>query len=122
MNDNQFVELPDTKCVIIANHSLDQFTHYNFPACFSDYTPEQLNWLRVFEKLYHVYLRDKKKKEFCIKRVYALETYLLYAKGNLLIYAVINNGESEREPIEIGQQILSDAKEFETTSFILKHI
>lgn len=81
-----------------------------------------MTWLRVFEKLYQTYMRDKKKKEFCVKRVYAMETFLLYAKGNLLIYAVINNGESDREPIEIGQQILSDAKEIESTSFILKHI
>ena len=48
-------------------------------------------------------MRDSKKKEFCIKRVYSVDTYLLYAKGNLLIFAVIKNKESDREPIEIGK-------------------
>ena len=24
-------QLPDTKCVLIANFALDQYTHYNFP-------------------------------------------------------------------------------------------
>jgi hypothetical protein len=33
------VVLPDTKCVIIANHQLEQYTHYNLPHSFSDYSP-----------------------------------------------------------------------------------
>ena len=57
-----------------------------------------------------------------MKRVYPYETYLLYAKGDLLIFAVINNKESDREAIDIGRQIISDAKDIESTSFILKHI
>lgn len=101
---------------------MDQYTHYNLPATFNDYSETQVNWLRTFEKLHHIYMRDRKKKEFCIKRVYPMETFLLYAKGNLLIFAVLNNGESDREPIEIGKQIIQDAKEIESTSFILKHI
>ena len=48
-------------------------------------------------------MRDSKKKEFCIKRVYSTDTFLLYAKGNLLIFAVIKNKDSDREPIEIGK-------------------
>lgn len=52
--------------------------------------------------MHHIYIRDKKKKDFCIKRVYPFETFLLFSKGNLLIFAVINNRESEREAIEIG--------------------
>ena len=108
--------------MVIANPKLDQYTHYNLPATFSDYSEVQLNWLRTFEKLHHIYTRDKKKKEFCIKRVYSRETFLLYSKGNLLIFAVISNRESNREALQIGQQIISDAKDIETTSFILKHI
>jgi hypothetical protein len=27
-------QLPDTRCVLIANHSLDQFTHYNMPCAY----------------------------------------------------------------------------------------
>mgnify|MGYP000937342012 CR=1 FL=1 len=60
-------------------------------------------WLRNFERLHHIYLNTKKKKEFCIKRVYSLETYLLYSKGKILIYAVINHKDANREAIEIGR-------------------
>jgi hypothetical protein len=37
------VDLPDTKCVIIANQNLDQYTHYNMPrdTCNAD----QLYWV-----------------------------------------------------------------------------
>lgn len=31
----QDIALPDTKCVLIGNMALDQFTHYNFPRCFT---------------------------------------------------------------------------------------
>jgi len=51
-----------------------------------------------------------------------LETYLLYSRGDILIYAVIIHKGAAREAIEIGRQILQDAKEIEGTSFILKHI
>jgi len=51
-----------------------------------------------------------------------METYLLYSKGDVLIYAVIDHKGADREAIEIGKQILADAKEIESTSFILKHI
>ena len=60
----------------------------------------------MFEKFHHIYLNTAKKKEFCIKRVYENETYLLYSKGKILIYAVINHRDSKREAIEIGRQIL----------------
>ena len=40
------LELPDTRCVLIANHSLDQFTHYNMPSCYKKASAEQLKWLR----------------------------------------------------------------------------
>ena len=29
-----YIDLPNTKCVVIANHSLDQYTHYNLPRSF----------------------------------------------------------------------------------------
>jgi hypothetical protein len=48
-------------------------------------------------------MRSKKKKEFCIKRVYELETYLLYSKGDFFIYAVIAHKGASREAIEIGK-------------------
>ena len=117
-----FVELPDTKCVLIANHSIDQFTHYNMPCVYKMANAEQLKWLRIFEKLYADYQGSAKKRELCVKRVYAMETALLYSRGDILIFAVISHKGASREAIEIGKQILSDAKDIEGTSFILRHI
>jgi hypothetical protein len=99
----QAYEMPNTKCVVIANHSLDQYTHYNLQRSFAaNYTPEQLNWLRQLEKLHHQYLTAKSKK-ICIKKVYSTETYLLYSKGDTFIFAVIDQNGAEREAIEIGR-------------------
>ena len=98
-----FLELPDTKCVLIANHSLDQYTHYNMPSSYHTATPEQINWIRKFEKLYTYYQKSKAKRELCIKKVYALETYLLYSRGDILIFSVIIHKGATREAIEIGR-------------------
>lgn len=51
-----------------------------------------------------------------------METYLLYSRGDILIFAVIMHKGAMREAIEIGKQILADAKEIESTSFILRHV
>ena len=51
-----------------------------------------------------------------------MDTFLLYSKGDIFIFAVIAHKGAQREAIEIGKQILSDAKEIESTSFILRHI
>lgn len=85
------VELPDTKCVIIANHSIDQYTHYNIPNSFGAFNATQMKWLHIFEQLHHLYLGAKKKKEFCIKRMYGTDTYLLYSRGKTLIFCVIDH-------------------------------
>jgi len=51
-----------------------------------------------------------------------MDSYLLYSKGDIFIYAVITHKGATREALEIGKQILADAKEIESTSFILRHI
>ena len=84
-------DLPNTKCVIILNHNINQYTHYNLPLPFTNFSTEKLKWIRVFEQLHHLYLRDGRRKEFCIKRVYSEDTYLLYSKKDTLIFAVISH-------------------------------
>lgn len=51
-----------------------------------------------------------------------METYLLYSKGDVFIYAVIDHKGAFREALDIAKQILTDAKEIESTSFIVRHI
>lgn len=108
--------------VLIANHSLDQYTHYNMPSVYGEVSEKQIMWIRKFEELYNIYQKSKVKRELCIKKVYPLETYLLYSRGDILIFSVIIHKGANREAIEIGRQILADAKEIEGTSFIIKHI
>ena len=101
------LDLPDTKCVIIANHSIDQYTHYNIPSSFTEFSEEHVRWMRIFERLHNIYLNEtgskKGKGEFMIKRVYQTDTYLLYSKGKMLIYCVVDHKEASREPLEIGR-------------------
>ena len=37
---NIIIELPDTKCVLIANHTIDQYTHYNMPSAYEKASDE----------------------------------------------------------------------------------
>ena len=53
--------------------------------------------MRIFERLHNIYLNEmgsKKGKEFMIKRVYETDTYLLYSKGKMLIYCVVDHKEA----------------------------
>lgn len=81
-----------------------------------------MKWVRHFEQFHHLYLRDGRKKEFIIKRVFQDETYLLYSKGQLLIFTVIAHNETQEETLDIAKKIFSDAKEIENTSFIFKQL
>jgi hypothetical protein len=92
------------------------------PSPYEKASEEQIKWIRKFESLFTIYQKSKKKRDLCIKRVYLMETYLLYSRGDILIFAVIMHKGAMREAIEIGKQILADAKEIESTSFILKHV
>jgi hypothetical protein len=40
------------------------------PSAFEKASDEQIKWIRKFENLYTIYQKSKKKREFCIKRVY----------------------------------------------------
>jgi hypothetical protein len=76
--------------------------------------------MRQFEKLHHQYLKSKRKRDFCIKRVYEMNTYLLYAHGDMCIMANIEHKGSIREAGDIGKQILFDVKESLGSNFLLK--
>lgn len=48
-----------------------------------------MRWIRQFEKLHDIYIKSKKKRELCIKRVYQMESFLIYSRGDIFIFAVI---------------------------------
>ena len=73
------------------------------PNPFKKVSAEQLKWLRLYEKLYTVYQGSTKKRELMVKRVYPMETALLYSRGDILIFAVISHKGAAREALEIGK-------------------
>lgn len=62
-----------------------------------------MRWIRQFEKLHDIYIKSKKKRELCIKRVYQMESFLIYSRGDIFIFAVIAHKGAQREAIEIGK-------------------
>lgn len=85
---------------------------------------EKMRSIRSFEGMYNMYEQSARQKDLCIKKVYdsIRETHLLYSRGDILIFAIVDHKGATREAIEIGKQILADAKEIESTSFIMRHI
>ena len=81
--------MQDTLSILIANHHLSQCTMYNLPSCYGEASPQQIYTLRQFEKLHNQYLKSKRKRDFVIKRVYQMSTFVLYAHGDLCIMAEI---------------------------------
>ena len=59
--------------------------------------------MRLFERLYTVYQRSSKKRELMVKRVYEMETALIYSRGDILIFAIIKHKGASREALEIAK-------------------
>lgn len=114
--------LKDTEEVLIANHYMDQYTLYNFPSSYGVFPETKREVLCQFEKLHNEYLKSKRKRDFCIKRVYQMTTFLLYAHGDLCIMAKVHHKGAIREAGDIGRQILFDVKESATSHFLPQNI
>jgi hypothetical protein len=59
--------------------------------------------LYQFEKLHHQYLKSKRKRDYCIKKVYEMHTYLLYSSGDFCVIALVNHKGAMREAGDIGK-------------------
>ncbi len=82
--------------------------------------PNQLRSLQEFEKLHNQYLASPNKEDLLIKKVYAIETYALYAKENYVIMATIAHNRTEKTVGEVLESLYEDAKIDEESNFILK--
>ena len=51
-----------------------------------------------------------------------MDTFLLYARGDVVVMSLLTHKGSKREAGELGRQILLDSRESESTNFITKHI
>lgn len=72
---------------------------------YSDDLDEKMRNIRSFEGMYNLYEQSVRQKDLCIKKVYdnKRETHLLYSKGDILIFAIVDHKGATREAIEIGK-------------------
>lgn len=68
------------------------------------------------------YLASKNKKELFIKKVYAIDTYALYAANEWVIMAMVAHNRTNKDMGEICMNILEDAKMEGDSCFLLGHI
>lgn len=66
-------------------------------------------------------MTSPKKKDVFIKKVYAIETYALFASNDFVIMAVIAHNRTNKDIGEILNNILEDARLEEESCFIVKH-
>lgn len=106
--------------VIICHSGVDQYTSFNFPLNHnnSEFTPQHLRSLHEYEKLYDRY-QTNPRKETMFMKVYAIETYVLYAYNELVIMATIAHNRTSKDISEICQHIYEDVKADINSHFIL---
>ena len=107
--------------LIIQNTQLEQFTFYNLPFFNTETMPEEkMNCFYEFEKLHHQYLVGKKKKDIFIKKVYPIDTFVIYSKEQWVVMAQIAHNRTNLEVGEIMENIIQDTEIEETNSFIFR--
>eukprot|EP00347_Sterkiella_histriomuscorum_P024317 403331550 len=114
------INMREVQHCLVSNQSVEQYTAYNFPLIEPDlYSQAQIRSLQEYEKLYDRYLVSTNKHDLFIKRVYALDTYVLYAQNHLVIMATILHKRTELDSEEICKNILQEVLIDEGSCFIL---
>lgn len=85
-------------------------------------TPTNIKCIREFEKLHDRYLASKNKKELMIKKVFAIDTYVLYAVNEWVVMAQIAHNRTNKDIGEICTNLIEDAKMEEESAFLLSHL
>jgi hypothetical protein len=105
---------------IICHPTLEQYTSFNFPLHdISALTPGHIRSLHEFEQLYDRFMANPR-KEVLISKVYAIETYALYAAEQMVIMVTIAHNRTSKDISEICQHILQDVKADIQSHFIMK--
>jgi hypothetical protein len=95
---------------IICHTTLEQYTCFNFPLNdHSQLSPQHLRSLLEFEKLFDRYQANPR-KETLLKKVYAIETYALYAINDMVIMATIAHNRTSKDVSEVCFNIYEDVK------------
>lgn len=77
--------------------------------------------IREYEKLHNSYLASPNKKGLLIKKMFALDTYVLFAQGDYIIMATVNHNRTNKDMGEVCANLIEDAKIDEESCFLLKH-
>jgi hypothetical protein len=80
-----------------------------------------LRSLREYEKLHEQFLASPNKKDVLLKKVFAIETYCLYAVGDYVVMATITHNRTNKTIGEICMHIVEDVKMDEESCFIVTH-
>ena len=83
--------------------------------------PHHLRSIREYEKLHDRYLASPNKKDLLIKKMYALETYIIYAHGDYILMVTINHNRTSKDIGEICNNLIEDAKIDGESCFIFKY-
>lgn len=86
----------------------------------SNYAKSYMKTVGQFEKLYHMYMSAKNKKEVLITQKYALETYGLLAKSDMVILVCMAHNRTSKSVGEVLHEQLQQAKSDKDRKFILK--
>jgi len=108
--------------VIICHNTLEQYTVFNFPLNdYSQMTPAHMRSLKEFEILFDRY-NAAPRKDSLITKVFAIETYALYAMGDIIIMATIAHNRTSKDISEICYHIYEDVKSDINSHFIFNTI
>jgi hypothetical protein len=85
------LDMREVQNIIVCNTTLEQYTCYNFPLIETDMLKKShLKSLTEFEKLHDRYLTCSSKKDILLKKVYAIDTYVLYSLNDYIVFATIS--------------------------------
>lgn len=104
--------------VLICHTTLEQYTCFNFPL--NDHsllTQTHLRSLHEYEALYDKFMTFPR-KDSLLTKVYALETYALYAMNDFIIMVTVAHNRTSKDISEICFHIYEDVKKDLQSHFI----
>ena len=87
----------------------------------SKYAQQYLRSVCQFERLHHMYMSAKNKKDVMITQKYATETYGLLAKGDMVIMLSIAHNRTSKSIGEIMNEYMQLARADRDRRFILNY-
>ena len=132
------IELKEIQHLVICLKTLEQFTGVNLINPYakelqrsatpdangqqlSKYSKSYLKAVCQFERLYQMYMSSKNKKDVMITQKYALETYGLLAKGDIIILACVAHNRTSKSIGDILNEQHSQARQEKERKFLLKY-